>query len=1099
MKKLLAFALVLPFAVSAQAPRESAAALPSFAEPGISPDGSTIAFVSGGDIWEVPARGGDARLLVSHPATESRPLYSPDGKRLAFTSTRTGNGDVYVLTLATGDLARLTYDDAVDQVSGWSADGRFVYFSSGSHDLSGMLDIYRVGVDGGTPMPVAADRYATEYFGVGAPAGDAVAITARANASAQWWRKGHSHLDESEIWIVRPRSVSDTRSNPRVSDTDRTLQYEQVTKGGAKDAWPMWSGDGKALYFMSDRSGAQNIWTQVQGAGVQSARAITKFTEGRVLWPSITADGKTIAFERNFGIWTVDTATGQSREIPIVLRGAPAAAAVEHRTFTDQIRELALSPDGKKIAFIVHGELFSASAKDGGEAVRLTNTAAEEAELSWSPDSRKIAYRSDRGGANHLFLYDFAAERETQLTSGPGRDDQPRYSPDGKWIAFQRDSRELRVLDPATQQEKLVANGAFDVPPMTDQRDFAWSPDSKSIAFTTSGSRGFTNVMVATVEGGPSSEKPVTFLANSFGGHVSWSPDATYVIYVSGQRTEPGQAIRVDLVPRTPKFREDQFRDLFKEEPPKPAPETKPSSDDARPSAGPGGATSSGRAAPRVDIVFDDIRRRASALPIGIDVNALSISPDGKSLLLTASAAGQRNLYVYSLDELSKEPAVARQLTSTPGLKASASFTPDSKEVVYLDRGRVFGVTLERREPKPIPVSAELDVDFSREKLGAFHEAWTYLHDQFFDEKMNGVDWNAVRTTYEPRVAGSRTPDEMRRVMSMMLGELNASHMGITAPAGAAQTTTGRLVLDFDRAEFESSGRLKVTGVVPLGPAALAGIKSGDFIVRVEGQTVGPRSNLDALLDHTIDKRVAISVAPSPTGTTRDVVLKPVNQTTEKGLRYRQWVEQRREYVAKASGGRLGYVHMYDMSETALSQLLIDLDAENQSRDGVVIDVRNNNGGFVNVYAIDVFSRRNYFDMVRRSFDPTLPSRSILGQRALGRPTILVTNQHSLSDAEDFTEGYRTLKLGKVVGEPTAGWIIYTGGVQLIDGSNLRMPSFKIFASDGTPMEMHPRAVDVPVTRPVGESYSGKDVQLDAAVAELLKQIGPTKTKTSFE
>jgi tricorn protease len=177
---------------------------------------------------------------------------------------------------------------------------------------------------------------------------------------------------------------------------------------------------------------------------------------------------------------------------------------------------------------------------------------------------------------------------------------------------------------------------------------------------------------------------------------------------------------------------------------------------------------------------------------------------------------------------------------------------------------------------------------------------------------------------------------------------------------------------------------------------------------------------------------------------------------------------------------------------------MIDLDAENQSRDGVVIDVRNNNGGFVNVYAIDVLSRRGYFNMLRRGFE-TVSSRSLLGQRALERPTILVTNQHSLSDAEDFTEGYRTLKLGKVVGEPTAGWIIYTGTVPLIDGSNLRMPSFKIFASDGTPMEMHPRPVDVPVTRPVGESYSGKDVQLDTAVAELLKQIGPPRTRTTAQ
>ncbi len=233
-------------AASAQAPRGAVSPLPSFAEPGISPDGATIAFVSGGDIWEVPAAGGDARLLVSHPATESRPLFSPDGKRLAFTSTRTGAGDIYVVTIATGDLARLTFDDVAELATGWSADGKWIYFSSNSHELSGVTDVYRVPADGGTPMPVAADRYTPEYFAAPSPAGDVVAITARANAGSQWWRKGHSHLDESEIWLVRTAAVPGaTVQGARVPGAP---EYTQVTKGGAKDAWPMWSGDGKSMF-----------------------------------------------------------------------------------------------------------------------------------------------------------------------------------------------------------------------------------------------------------------------------------------------------------------------------------------------------------------------------------------------------------------------------------------------------------------------------------------------------------------------------------------------------------------------------------------------------------------------------------------------------------------------------------------------------------------------------------------------------------------------------------------------------------------------------------------------------------------------------------
>ena len=1068
-----------------------AATLPSFAEPGISPDGATIAFVSGGDIWEVPARGGDARLLVSHPATESRPLFSPDGRRLAFASSRSGGGDVYVLSLESGDLSRLTFDDAAELPTGWSADGKYVYFSTNSHEISGMLDVYRVAAEGGTPMPIAADRYTTEYFASPSPAGDVVAITARANAGSQWWRKGHSHLDESEIWVVKESA---------------TPAYTQVTNGGAKDAWPMWGAGGK-LYFMSDRNGAQNIWPTASTGAEQArppqemAKAITSFRDGRVLWPSITKDGRTIAFERDFGIWTVDTSTSQAREVRIALRGAPAGASVEHRSFTDQLQELALSPDGKKLAFTVHGEIFSVAAKDGGDAARVTTTAGEEAELAWAPDSRRLAYMSNRTGTHQIFVYDFSSGRETQLTSGTARNDQPRYSPDGKWIAFQRDSRELRLIDPSTKEEKLVATGVFDTPPFVDARDFVWSPDSRFIAYLNAGAKAFTNVHVAPASGGGG--KPVSFLANTNAGALSWSPDGTYLTFSTSQRTEPGEVIRVDLLPQTPKFREDQFRDLFRETPPAlppaPAPPAPVTSTSAAPAAlGPARA---------VEVVFDEIRRRASVLPIGVDVFRQEISPDGKWLLLTASAAAQQNLYVFPNDELSKEPAIARQITSTPGQKRSAHFTPDSKEVYYLDRGRVFNVTLEKREPRAVAVTAELDVDFGREKLEAFQQAWTYLRDQFFDEKMNGVDWNAVRAAYQPRIAGSRTPDEMRRLISMMLGELNASHMGISAPAQPSQTTLGRLAVDFDRVEFETSGRLRVAGVVPLGPAALAALKPGDYILQVEGADVGRSGsnvgrpfraaipNLDQLLDHTIGKRIALSVASSPTAAPRQVMVKPTDQPTEKALRYRQWVAEKREYVAKASGGRLGYVHMFDMSAGALSQLHLDLDADNHARDGVVVDVRNNNGGFVNVYAIDVFARRGYFNMLSRGY-PSVSSRTLLGQRALERPTILVTNQHSLSDAEDFTEGYRTLKLGKVVGEPTAGWIIYTGGITLVDGSVLRMPGTKIFASDGTPMEMHPRPVDVAVKRPVGESYGGKDIQLDTAVAELLKQLG-TGTRTT--
>ncbi len=1052
-------------------------------DPAISPDRSEIAFVSGGDIWTVPSTGGEARLLVSHPATESKPLYSHDGRRLAFMSTRTGNGDIYTLNLDSGELKRLTFDDGNEQLDAWSADGKWIYFSSSSRDISGMNDIFRVNVEGGTPMQVSAERYVTEHFSAPSPDGNSIAFTGHGFGLAQWWRKGHSHIDESEIWVMK---------------FGITPGYEQISEGGAKEVWPMWSNSGRGLYYVSDRNGAQNIWKRdvVKGS---KAEPVTRFTDGRVLWPNISYDGRTIVFNRDFQIWKLDTDSGQASAVNISLRGASSGPATSHLRETGQ-SAIALSPDGKKVAFIAHGEVFAASATDGGDAVRVTYTTGEESQISWSADSRRLVYVSDRDGPTHVFLYDFATSTETRLTNGPDSDDTPRYSPDGKTIAYERAGREIRAFDVASKQERVVVRAQLERPPLGSQRPFVWSPDSKWIAYLPVERTLFKNVYVVPAAGGEG--RPVSFMANGGGNSVSWSPDGTYLLFDTGQRTETGQIARVDLIPRTPRFREDQFRDFFKEDPAKtPAqtpkePDNKPATPEPQPTPTPTPGEQGRRGtAPQpppkpVVINFDQIRQRLSLLPVGIDVQSQTISPDGKWVLMIAAVANQLNLYVYPLDELSKEPFVAKQLTSTPGFKSSAEFSPDSKEVCYLEQGHISIIQLDNRTVRSLAVAAELDVDFAREKMEMFDQAWTYLRDDFFDPGFHGADWDAVRAEYAPLVAGARNADEVRRLISLMLGELNASHLGISAPFGENQPpAVGKLGLRFDRADYENSGAFRITEVIPLSPAAVNGIKVGEYLVSVDGAPMGAHANLDQLLAYKINRRTVLGIATSAGSAGKhEVVVRPVNLGTEKGLLYRSWVDDNRAYVSKISNGRLGYVHLPDMSSGALTQFYMDLDAENRKYEGVVVDVRNNNGGFVNVYAIDVLARRSYFTLTPRGF-AAAPSRGVLGQRALELPTILVVNRHTLSDGEDFTEGYRSLHLGKVVGEPTAGWIIFTSGVQLIDGSVLRLPFSRVTANDGTVMEMHPRPVDIHADRPFGDTAMKRDGQLDAAVNELLKEI----------
>ncbi len=1087
--------------------------------------------MSGSDLWAAPAAGGEAHLLVSGPAEESRPLYSPDGKRLAFMSTRTGGGDLYVLTFATGQLQRVTYSDTASNLDAWSRDGEWLYFTSSATDVAGQGDILRVRATGGTPLEVSHERYLNEFESAPSPDGKQIALVAKGISNSQWWRNGHAHIDETEIWL-----------KPVAGEGG----YRKLVAADAKHAWPIWLPDGKSLLFMSDKSegngggrGHENLWEADAVSG--SERQLTHFAGGRVLWPAMGYDGKTVVFERGFAIWKADTHTGKAEEVKIVLRGVPDGEGVHYEPVSAW-SNLALSPDGKKLAVAGHGEIFAAGAKDGGEAIRLTHTDAEESQPRWNGDSTEVVYRSERDGGSQLYAYNFAnnAERPVAHSAHPATDLDlvPTYSPDGKLLAFLRNRKELHVVTLATGTERVVASGEL------EDTALAWSPDSHWIAYVPTGTNSFTNLWVVPADGSASG-RAITFLANGENAsRIAWAPDGKYILFDTSQRAETPELARVDLVPHVPLFREDQFRDLFRKQSTPGAPDSPESpgernrltpNEDRTPTGEeadvtdnrdaqepnppkpelqtpgprrPGAVSGTAEAKKPVEptkIVFEGIRDRLTLLPLGdLGVRNPVISPDGKTLAFLAEAVGEQNIYTYSLDELAAEPAVPRQLTSTRGGKADLAFSPDSKTLFYVEAaggGRggppapggggstVHSMVLESRTPKTIALNASLEVDFDREKMVVFDEAWSTLDHRFFRDDFNGADWPALKTEWTPYIEGARTGGELRRDINLLIGELDSSHSGIAKPA-VPNVRTGRLGVRFEREPFESQGRLIVREIVPLGPVALEGsVHIGDRLLAVNGQPITPTTNLDQLLEDGPNHRVVLSIAPAGDAAKKhDAVVRPVTLQVESGLLYRGWVDSRRAYVDKISGGQLGYVHLAAMGDSDLAQLYVDLDALNQAKKGVVVDVRNNNGGYVNGRVIDVFARKNYLLGTPRD-GTTEPMRQALGQRALGLPTVLVTNESTLSDGEDFTEGYRTLGLGKVVGTPTAGWIIFTGAQRLIDGSQVRVPGDRTKDTRGQDMEMHPRPVDVEQLRALGETETGVDTQLEKAVQVLMGEV----------
>lgn len=1033
--------------------------VPSLAEPGISPDGSEIAFTSGGDIWTVPAQGGVARILVAHEAHESRPMYSPDGRWLAFNSNREGSTDIHLLELETGAIQRLTHNSGSEQLTGWSRDSEWVYFNSTSSDIGSMSDVLRVRVTGGTPMPIIADRYEGEFFASEGPDGR-IAISTRGNmARGQWWRNGHSHIDEAEIWLV---------------EMGDEPQYSALSAGG-KNLWPMWTSTGDAVVFMSDRNGTENLWSAPADGG--AAQRITDFNDGRLLWPSMAADAPIVAFEREFGIWTHDLADGSTAPVSIELRGAVQSPRPEVQSVSTGLGFLRLSPDGKKIAFTARGEIFAASAEDGGDAFRVTNTRAAETGPVWSSDSNQLVYLSWRSGVPQLHHYDFLTGEERSLTDSGVREFAPLFSPEGNEVAFVRGWSELRVLDLDTGSERLLATGTIARGPFLGNTSLSWSPDGEWIAYMGQQTGDFTNVHVVPAAGGES--RPVSFLANAFSGSLVWAPDGSAIYYQSRQRTESGSLVRIDLVPTPPEFEEEEFEELF-ERPEEPSGEE-------------GEAEAEGADPDPIRIEFEGIGRRASLINVGVDVGSLTLSPDGEQVVVAASAEGRQNLYVYPVGPSASGPRIARQLTSTGGGKGSIQFAPNGNEVYFLSGGRVQVVNVSSGNIRTVGVTAEFDADFHADKVAAFEQAWTELRDGFYDEDLHGVDWSAARARFAPHIEGARTSTEFNRLMNLMIGELNGSHLGHSGGTGGPgpAVQTGRLGLAFDPVAYEDDGLFRITEVLSLGPAGISGeVSVGDLLLAVNGTTLDGTSDLDLLLAGTTGDRVRIDVGQGDgAGESRTIEVQPISTGAERNLRYRAWVDGRRAYVEEQSGGRLGYVHLPDMGAGTLAQLYLDLDQDNHDKDGIVIDVRNNNGGFVNVYAIDVFARRNYFSMRPRGGQES-PSRLQLGQRAILAPSVLVTNQHTLSDGEDFTEGFRALELGSVIGEPTAGWIIYTSSVGLVNGTQIRMPYIEVRGMDGEVMELNPRPVDVDVERPAGESYGANDSQLDAAIATLLGQIG---------
>jgi tricorn protease len=1092
-----------------------------------------IVFSYLGDIWLIDEDGSNPRRLTDNVARDIIPRFSPDGKWIAFSSERYGNYDVFVIPAGGGTARRLTYHSGNDEVVGWTPDSKQVVFRAlrGDGVFPTVATLYQVPVDGGREINLP-----TDWGWWGSYSADGKRFAFNRHPSV-WTRKHYRGSYAADIW------VADLAAKTAVP----VLAGENYNR-----FWPMFAGNDE-IYFVGDPMPSEKdikpgspevlhslnniykIWLKGDGQPVQ----VTRHTSGNVFYPSLSSDGKVIVYEADFGLWKLDVASGKSTEVKIDITTDDKENQMEPVTIENEVEGFDLSPSGKRAVVSARNQIFTIATEKGDISTVTDDLGASRNESpAWSPDGKRIAFVSDRTGRQEVYLVDPDGKNLKQISDLDSDKSSIDWSPDSKSLVFGSSDKKLYLYNVADDKTRVLTSSML-APP----RGLAFSPDSKWVSFSKEDETLRRHVYIMAVSGGPERHIAEDDLAFSE-GYAVWSGDGRFLAYTAQAGTDGGVAstsgraadqMRLLVLPLRALSKDPLNKDIDSE--------AQALAAEAPLRGNRGGVPGAAPAPVEVKIDWEGLTKRARPIPVAGDIiREIAAAPTGSVIAFTVSTSdfsAAPAIYTVNLADgaaptrvpsapPSTAPVEVRRPGRGGGFRGTAMvFTRDGRSLYFRSGRGIYMAAVGGGQAAPAPeaaapggrgrfrrgtaptpeVSTAASAPTARQVTFTIHteldhralrkevltEGWRVMKNRFYDAKMHGVDWEAARDKYAAVLDNLVDEEELHNVMMMMIGELNASHTGLSGgPAGVERPTAVTRSPGFELVA-DPAGYYRVGHIWKGGPADKEYFKihTGDFILSIDDHELKTSDNQWRYFTKAAGRKFRFQLNDKPTREDAwEVSLEPMSELALLDAKYEKWVSDRRATAEKLGGGEVGYLHIRAMDAASLRQFTLDL-AMNRTKKALVIDQRFNGGGGIDQELLGILVGQLYQYSRGREMgqDVPRPLETFYG------PMIVMQNERSASDAEMFPQGFKDLKLGRVLGMPTMGAVIGTGSFRLADGSMIRTPGAGIWTAKGENMENFGVRPDILIDNTPDDFMKGRDAQLEKAVKLLKADIAAGKKK----